>query len=73
VKIGVKVVTNSKKEEVTVCGSTYQVKVKQPPREGKANRAVIKLLAHHFGVPQADVRVVSGLGNKDKIIEIVGR
>jgi uncharacterized protein (TIGR00251 family) len=72
-KIGVKVIPNSKVEEVIMSDGKYLVKVKQPPREGKANRAVMKLLAHYFKVPQVAIRVVSGLGSKDKIIEIRGR
>ena len=49
------------------------VEVKQPPKEGQANRAVVKLLAQHFGVPQSQVKILSGLRNKNKIIEVMGR
>jgi len=48
------------------------VKVKEPPKEGKANRAVIKALAKHFKVPQDSVRISSGLRGRNKIVEIVG-
>lgn len=46
------------------------VSVKEPPMDGKANKAIIKLLAHHFGVPQASVRIIVGLGTKEKVVEI---
>ena len=46
------------------------VKVKEPPIEGKANRAVVRVLARHFGVAPSRVRIVSGLTSKDKVIEI---
>ena len=62
---------NSKTEEVSQEGNTFIVKVKEPPQEGKANRALIKVLAEHFGVPKSQVRIVSGLKSKSKVIEIV--
>ena len=69
-KIQVKVKPNSKNEELSQEGDSFIVKVKEPPREGKANQAVIKLLAEHFGVPQSQVRILSGFKNKNKVIEI---
>lgn len=73
VKIEVKVKPNSKSEQVSQVGGSFTVKVKQPPREGQANHAVIKLLAQHFGVPQSQVKILSGLRSKNKIVEVVGR
>jgi len=69
-KIQAKVKPNSKTEEVSPEGGAFVVKVKEPPREGKANQAVIRLLAEHFGVPQSRVRIISGFRSKNKIIEI---
>lgn len=70
-KIQVKVKPSSRTEEVSQEGESFIVKVKEPPREGKANQAVIKLLAEHFGVPQSQVRILSGFRSKNKVIEIV--
>lgn len=50
-KIQIKVKPNSNTEEVSQEGDSFVVKVKEPPREGRANGAVIRLLAEHFGVP----------------------
>jgi uncharacterized protein (TIGR00251 family) len=47
------------------------LKVKQPPKQGKANEAVIRLLAEHFGVPRSQVRILSGFRSRNKVIEIV--
>jgi len=69
-RIPVKVKPNSKTEEVYQEGSGFVVKVKQPPKEGKANQAVTRLLAEHFGVPQSQVRILSGFKKRDKIVEI---
>jgi hypothetical protein len=69
-KIQVKVKPNSRTEELSQEGGSFIVKVKEPPKEGKANQAVIKLLAERFGVPQSQVRILSGLRNRNKVIEI---
>ena len=69
-KIQVKVKPGSKTEELSREGDSFIVKVKEPPKEGRANQAVIKLLAQHFGVPQSQVRIISGFRNKNKVIEV---
>ncbi|MDM7998754.1 MAG: DUF167 domain-containing protein [Dehalococcoidia bacterium] len=72
-RIQVKVKPRSKTEDVTreIGGDVYVVRVKQPPVEGKANRAVLRLLARHFGVPESHLRIVSGLSSKNKVIEVI--
>jgi uncharacterized protein (TIGR00251 family) len=70
-KIQVKVKPNSRTEEVSREGEILIVKVKEPPKEGKANQAVIKLLAEHFGVPQSQVTILSGFKSKNKVVKIV--
>ena len=70
-KIQVKVKTNSKTEEVSQEGDNLIVKVKEPPKEGRANQAVIKLLAGHFEVTKSQVRILSGFRSKNKIIEVI--
>ena len=70
-KIQVKVKPNSKTEELSREGDSFIIKVKAPPKEGKANQAVIKLLAEHFGVSQSQVRIVSGFSTRNKVIEVV--
>jgi uncharacterized protein (TIGR00251 family) len=70
-KVQVTVKPNSKIEEVSQEGDSFVVKVKEPPREGKANQAVIKLLAKHFGVPQSQVRILRGSRSRNKVIEVV--
>lgn len=72
-KIQVKVTPSSRTEEVSPEGDSFMVKVKEPPKEGKANRAVIKLLAEHFGVPQSQVRILSGFRSRNKVIEVAER
>ena len=70
-KIQVKVKPGSKTEELSREGDSFIVKVKEPPKEGRANQAVIKLLAQHFGVPQSQVRIISGFRSRNKVIDVV--
>ncbi len=71
-KIQVKVKPSSKTEELSQEGDSFIIKVKEPPKEGKANQAAIRLLAEHFGVPQSQVRILSGFRSRIKVIEVVG-
>ncbi|GAI19191.1 unnamed protein product [marine sediment metagenome] len=70
-KVKVKVKPNSKTEEVSQAGDTFVVKIKEPPKEGRANQAVIKLLAKYFSVSQGQVRILSGFRSRNKIVEVV--
>ena len=72
-KIQVKVKPRSKSEDVTkeMDGNVYVVRVKEPPIEGRANKAVLKLLAKHLGVPESHLRIVSGLSSKNKVVEVM--
>jgi hypothetical protein len=72
-KIQVSVKPNSKNEEISQEEDSFVIKVKQPPKEGRANQAVIKLLAKHFGVPRSQVKILNGFKSKNKIIEIIER
>jgi uncharacterized protein (TIGR00251 family) len=69
-KIQVKVKPSSRTEEVSQEGDSFIIKVKEPPREGRANQTVIKLLAEHFGVPRSRVRILSGFRSRNKVIEV---
>lgn len=46
------------------------VRVAAPAVDGKANEAVLTCLADAFRVPRRQVRIVSGLRNRTKVVEI---
>lgn len=48
----------------------FVVAVKEPPVEGKANRAISEALAEYFKVAPSRVRLVSGFSSRKKIFEI---
>jgi uncharacterized protein len=53
-------------------GDALAVRVAPPPLEGRANEAVIELLAEVFGVGRADVELVSGEKNRQKRVRVRG-
>ena len=44
--------------------------VQAPAVDGKANEAVLKVLAEHFEVRARDIKIIRGETNRDKTIEI---
>lgn len=49
----------------------YRVSVREPPIENKANFAVFEVLAAHFKVPLARVKLVRGRTERNKVFEIL--
>lgn len=49
---------------------TWVAKVKAPPVEGRANEALIALVADHFGVRKAQVTIRVGASGRLKHLEI---
>ena len=48
------------------------VRVGAAPEGGRANEAVLRLLADTLSLPRAAVRLVSGHAARDKIVELAG-
>lgn len=72
-KIHVDVKPNSRCPGVELVGERLVVRVKEPPKEGKANQAVLRAVAEHFGIAMRDVKLVSGEAARHKVIEIPER
>jgi uncharacterized protein len=53
-------------------GDAWKVRVGAAPERGRANDAVLELLARTLAVPRANVTLVSGGGSRDKIVELTG-
>jgi uncharacterized protein YggU (UPF0235/DUF167 family) len=53
-------------------GDAWKVRVSVAPERGRANDAVVRLLAGRLGLPSASVSVVSGHAARDKVIELRG-
>jgi uncharacterized protein (TIGR00251 family) len=53
-------------------GDAWKVRVAAPPEGGRANDAVVQLLAETLALPRDAVTLVSGHGARDKIVELAG-
>lgn len=49
-------------------GDCLKVRVKEPAREGRANRELVRLLAAFLEIEEERIKIVKGLKNKTKII-----
>jgi uncharacterized protein (TIGR00251 family) len=69
----IKVKPGSRVDELTqLDDGTWQARVKAPPVDGKANEALIALVATHFGVRKAQVSIKSGASSRLKRVSIAG-
>jgi uncharacterized protein (TIGR00251 family) len=53
-------------------GDAWKVRVTEAPERGRANDAVVRLLAEALAVPRDAVTLVSGHGGREKIVELTG-
>ena len=70
--VRVKVIPRSAASEIVgeLADGTLKVKIAAPPERGKANEALIALLASHFGVPKSAITIVSGHTSALKLVKI---
>ena len=53
-------------------GAALKVAVTAPPADGKANAALLRLLARLFGLPPRDFELVLGAADRRKVVAIAG-
>lgn len=53
-------------------GDGWKIRVAAAPERGRANSALVSYLAEQFGLAVSQIRVVTGLGSRDKIVELSG-
>ena len=53
-------------------GDAWKVRVTAAPEQGRANEAVLRLMAAALAVPRSTLTLVSGHGGRDKIVELTG-
>ncbi|MAF34513.1 hypothetical protein CMO91_01580 [Candidatus Woesearchaeota archaeon] len=68
-RLTIRVIPNAKQEKLAA-GKAY---VTAKPVGGRANLAVIALVAKQFMVKKSDVRIVQGKTSRIKVVEITSR
>jgi len=63
---------SSKNELVGPHRDGMKVRVTAAPVEGKANEALLRLLAKEFGVPSSSIEIVRGHRSREKLVRIAG-
>ncbi|MCK5450548.1 MAG: DUF167 domain-containing protein [Candidatus Omnitrophica bacterium] len=72
-RLEIKVIPKSSREEIVEKNGIIKVYVKVPPDKGKANKAVIELIAEEYNVKKGEVEIIKGQGCRNKVVEIKQR
>jgi len=73
ITIEVRLTPRASAEKITgVAGGRLQVRVASPPVEGKANKALISLLAKCLKVPKSGISIPKGQSSRDKVVAVSG-
>ena len=73
VRLHVRVMPGAKRTAVVGRhGQGWKLRVTAAPERGRANTAVVDLLAERLGIPPRDVAIVAGAGTRDKVVELRG-
>ncbi len=59
-------------EIVGFVNNVLQVRVKSPPLQGKANQALVSLLAEALDIRKGQVSIISGHASRQKVVAIEG-
>jgi uncharacterized protein (TIGR00251 family) len=72
-ELAIRLQPRSRREEVVgERDGVIVVRVSAPPVDGKANEALVKLLAKRLGVPRSAVNITHGHTSRDKRLTIDG-
>jgi uncharacterized protein (TIGR00251 family) len=70
-RLNVKVVPGSSRDQIVGwLGDALKIKVMAPPEKGRANEAVVEILAEKLDISTDDIEVVSGHSSTSKVIAI---
>ena len=69
-RLAVRVTPNAKRDMVTIEEGQVKIRVTVVPEDGKANKAVIALLAKTLGVSKSSLSIIRGETARDKLIQL---
>lgn len=69
----IKAVPGASRDAVAgMLGDRLKIRVSAPPEGGKANKAIVALLARELGLKPAQVEIVAGHTNPEKTVRLTG-
>ncbi len=69
--IKVKVFSRSKKRGIIKkSDDSFEVRIKEKPLQGQANKEAIKVLAEYFEIPESNIRLIKGFRHTNKVFSI---
>ena len=68
--IEIKVIPRADRNELIKTETGYRARVQSAPVDGKANEALIALLAKEFGVPKSDIEIIRGKAGRNKTVSL---
>ena len=71
-RLNVRVRPRARRNVIEVDGGRVTVRVTAAPEDGKANEAVVTLLAKSLGTPKSAIRIVRGHRSTDKLVDFAG-
>jgi len=66
----VRVTPRAKQNKVVDKDGVLRVYTTTVPENGRANNAVVDLLADYFHVPKSKIKIIKGLTGRDKVLTI---
>lgn len=70
-EVAVRVTPKASRDRILFEADTIRVYVTTVPEDGKANKAVVKLLSKALGVPKTRLDLIRGATSRDKVFRIV--
>ncbi|MCK5320428.1 YggU family protein [Candidatus Parcubacteria bacterium] len=67
-----KINPGSAKNEIkdVMADETIKINISAPAEKGKANKELIKFLSNQFGVNKDEIKIISGAGDRLKLVKI---
>lgn len=69
-RLPVRVTPNAKADAIVIDEGQVKVRVTVVPEDGKANKAVIALIAKALGVSKSSISIVRGETSREKLLQI---
>ena len=69
-RLAIRVTPGSRVEQVEIAEGRLQMKVRTKPEDGKANDAVLALLADALGVAPSRLHLLRGATSREKLVQI---